>query len=428
VADYDRLTAEQRARVKIDRQLAEAGWHVQHRKDQNLFAGDDATSGVAVREQVMAAGHGRADYLLYVDQHVVGVIEAKPEGTTLAGVQWQSTKYADGLRPEVRLKALTHHGRLPFVFEASGSETQFTNGYDPKPRARRIFHFPRPHALARIMRAASEDPSQPTWRAKVHHLPVLVTEALRPAQIEAINGLERALEEQRFDRSLVQMATGAGKTFTAVTLCYRLLRYGGFKRILFLVDRNNLGEQAANEFDQYRPPEGGQRFGDLYHVQSLTGTGLAASAAVVISTVQRVYAALRGENVPDGDDPEVDGAEPVDAVTVEYNAKLPPESFDLIIVDEAHRSIYNTWRGVVEYFDAHVVGLTATPGKHTLAFFQQNLVSEYSYPRSVADGVNVTFDVYRIQTEITAKGGTIPQGIVVPKRHRQTRAHRLERL
>ena len=163
-------------------------------------------------------------------------------------------------------------------------------------------------------------------------------------------------------------------------------------------------------------------------MQSLAGTGLASSAAVVISTVQRVYAALRGENVPEGDDPEVDGAEPVDAVTVEYNAKLPPESFDLIIVDEAHRSIYNTWRGVVEYFDAHVVGLTATPGKHTLAFFQQNLVSEYSYPRSVADGVNVTFDVYRIQTEITTKGGTIPQGIVVPKRHRQTRAHRLERL
>src|SRR5215217_3903375 len=127
-----RLPAEARARVLIDGQLAAAGWDVQDRKDLNLFAG----RGIAVREVVMASGHGRVDYLLYVDKRVVGVIEAKPEGQTLSGVEWQSAMYASGLPPEARIRAVTVDDRLPFIFEASGSETHFTNGYDPDPRAR----------------------------------------------------------------------------------------------------------------------------------------------------------------------------------------------------------------------------------------------------------------------------------------------------
>ena len=118
------LAAEQRARVLIDRQVADAGWSVQDMKNLNLFASE----GVACREVVMKAGHGRADYLLYVNRKVVGVIEAKPEGTTLSGVEWQSAMYATGLPAEAQLRAVTVEGRLPFVFEASGSETHFTNG------------------------------------------------------------------------------------------------------------------------------------------------------------------------------------------------------------------------------------------------------------------------------------------------------------
>ncbi len=246
--DGGQLTAEQRARVIIDRQLTDAGWSVQNRSELNLFA----AQGVAVREVIMAAGHGRADYLLYVDQRAVGAIEAKPEGTTLSGVEWQSAMYAEGLPPEVRLKALTTDGRLPFVFEASGSETHFTNGFDPSPRARRIFNVPRPETLARILRDADADPGKPTWRAKACQMPPLLTEGLRPAQIDAIRGIERSLAEQRFDRSLVQMATGAGKTFTAVTESYRLLKHAGFRRVLFLVDRNNLGDQTRREFQNLR--------------------------------------------------------------------------------------------------------------------------------------------------------------------------------
>lgn len=406
----------------IDRQLSDAGWSVQDKKSLNLIA----HQGVACREVVMKSGHGRVDYLLYVDRKVVGVIEAKPEGTTLSGVEWQSAVYANGLPAEAELKSITVDGRLPFVFEASGSETHFTNGYDPKARARRIFNFPTPSTLAKQVRDALAEPDAPTWRAKVQHLPPLDEAPLRPAQITAINGIEQSLAKQHHDRSLVQMATGAGKTYTAVTAAYRLLKFGGFRRILFLVDRNNLAEQTITEFQNYRTPDDGRRFTELYNVDKLTRAGLLGSSDVIVSTIQRVYSVLRGQEVTDQDDPNLDDFVPEGPVKVAYSPQMPPEAFDLVIVDEAHRSIYGVWRGVLDYFDAHVVGLTATPGKQTFAFFRQNLVSEYTYPQSVADRVNVDFDLYRIRTQISDQGGAIEAGTIVPKVDRRTRAQRLE--
>ena len=423
-ASDEAMPAEQRARTLIDRQLADAGWLVQDKKVLNLFAG----AGVAVREVVMKPGHGRVDYLLYLDRRAVGVIEAKPQGTTLSGVEWQSAMYADGLPEAIAKRAVTVQGRLPFVVEANGSETHFTNGFDPDARARRLFCIPRPATLAKVIRDAESDPERPTWRAKVRDLPDLETSGLRPAQITAIEGIEQSLAEQRYDRSLVQMATGAGKTYTAVTTAYRLLTYGGFQRVLFLVDRNNLADQTLAEFQNYRTPGDGRRFTELYPVNKLTSAGMLGSSSVVISTIQRVYKVLQGEQVADVDDPGLDDFVPDAPVTVSYAQDLPPESFDLVIVDEAHRSIYGVWRGVLEYFDAHVVGLTATPGKQTFAFFRQNLVSEYTYPQSVADRVNVDFDIYRIRTEISEQGGHIEAETVVPKVDRRTRVQRLEAL
>jgi len=422
--DRLRLAAEQRARVLIDRQLVAAGWVVQDKRDLNLFA----AQGVAVRESIMAAGHGRADYLLYVDKAAVGVIEAKPEGTPLSGVEWQSAMYAEGLPAEVRLKALTVGGRLPFVFEASGTETHYTCGYDPEPRARRLFAFPKPSTFGRLLRDVEANPQAPTWRGKVRALPTLDTGPLRPAQIDAILGVERSLSEQRFKRSLVQMATGAGKTYMAVTQSYRLLKHGGFNRVLFLVDRNNLADQTLAEFQNYRAPDAGRRFTEIYNVDKLTSAGMLGSSNVVISTIQRVFKALQGGEVSLEDDPGLDGFVPDAPVTVSYNPDLPPETFDLVIVDEAHRSIYGVWRGVLDYFDAHIVGLTATPGKQTFGFFEQNLVSEYTYPQSVVDNVNVDFDLYQIRTEISEQGSVIEAGTIVPKVDRRTRAERLESL
>lgn len=420
MGDAGHVAAEARARALIDAQLTAAGWSVQDRRDTNLFA----AQGVAVREAVMAAGHGRADYLLYVDRRVVGALEAKPAGTTLSGVEWQSAMYATGLPADVRHRAVTTEGRLPFVLESSGTETHLTNGYDPAPRARLVSHPPQPATLARLVRDAEADPDRATWRAKVAHLPPLATEGLRPAQVTAIEGIERSLVEQRHDRSLVQMATGAGKTFTAITQVYRLLRHGGMRRVLFLVDRNNLADQTLAEFGNYRAPGDGRRFTEIYNVDKLTSAGALGSSSVVVSTIQRVYALLRGREVGVEDDPGTDDYVPARPVEAPYNAAVPAEAFDLVIVDEAHRSIYGVWRGVLDYFDAHVLGLTATPGKQTLGFFRRNLVSEYTYPQSVADGVNVDFDVYRIRTEITERGSTIEAGTTVPTVDRRTRERR----
>ncbi len=420
--DDERLQAEQRARVRIDAQLTAAGWVVQDRAQMNLFA----AQGIAVREVVMAPGHGRVDYLLYVDKRVVGVVEAKPEGTPLSGVEWQSAMYATGLPEEHRKRAVTREGRLPFVLEASGSETHLTNGLDPAPRARRFQGFPQPQTLARWLRDAEADPQRPTWRAKVQCLPALDPSGLRPAQITAIPGIERALADGRHERSLVQMATGAGKTYTAVSECYRLLKHGGMRRILFLVDRTNLGEQTKGEFEGFLAPGDGRKFTELYATAMLTGAGMLDSTSVVISTIQRVHAVLSGRTTTTDDDPALDSYTPDKPVEVPYNPALPPEAFDLVIVDECHRSIYGVWRGVLEYFDAHLLGLTATPVKQTFGFFRQNLVSEYTYAKSVVDGVNVDFDVYRIATEITASGSTIEAGSTVPVMDRRTRTQRLE--
>lgn len=417
------LTPEERARDLIDQQLTLAGWSVVDRSHIDLVS----HQGVAVREVIMAAEAGRADYILYVNRAMVGVIEAKPQGKTLSDVEWQSRRYAKGLTDSQRISARLKDGELPFIYEANGSEIHFTNLFDPEARARGIFNFPRPETLARILRE-SEVSDSPTWRGRVRTLPDTEIYDLRPASRRAITAVENSLSQNQHSRSLVQMATGAGKTRMAVTETYRLLKFGGFNRILFLVDRNNLGDQTLREFRDFEAPDDGRKFTDLYNVDKLTSSGMVGSSSVVISTIQRVFSVLKGLPVTEDDDPNIDNYKPDAPVEVQYNPDLPPEAFDLVIVDECHRSIYGLWRGVIEYFDAHIIGLTATPTKQTLGFFQSNLVSEYTFPQSVADKVNVDFDVYQIKTEITEKGAHIEAGTVVPVLDKRTRLQRLEAL
>ena len=417
------LNPEEQARVLIDEQLVAAGWVVQDREAIDLVN----HVGVAVREVIMQKWAGRADYVLYLNRKMVGVIEAKPQGTTLMAVQWQSHRYSKGLTETQSKSAVLVDGELPFIYEASGSETNFTNVYDPEPRARHIFNFQKPETLSRIIRE-SETQERATWRGRVQSLPDTEGYDLRPASRRAVIAIEKSLKDNQHSRSLVQMATGAGKTRMAVTESYRLLKHGGFTRVLFLVDRNNLGDQTLREFRDFTTPDDGRKFTDLYNVDKLTGSGMVGSSAVVISTIQRVFSVLKGQTVTENDDPNLDGYVPDAPVEVQYNPDLPPEAFDLVIVDECHRSIYGLWRGVIEYFDAHVVGLTATPTKQTLGFFQQNLVSEYTFTQSVADKVNVDFEVYRIKTKISESGSTIEAGTVVPVLDKKTREQRLLQL
>jgi len=257
------LSAEERARVLIDEQLTQAGWSVQDRKQIDLVN----HIGIAVRETILKNVAGRADYLLYVNRKIVGVIEAKPSGVTLTEVQWQSHRYSKGLDADQSRNAILHRNELPFIYEASGTETHFTNLYDPEPRARQIFNFQKPETLARIIRE-SENNKFATWRGRVHEMPSLEGYDLRPASHRAVLAIEQSLKANQHSRSLVQMATGAGKTRMAVTESYRLLKHGGFTRVLFLVDRNNLGDQSLREFRDFTTPDDGRKFTDLYNVDN----------------------------------------------------------------------------------------------------------------------------------------------------------------
>ena len=413
---------EAQVRQQLDRMLADAGWSVQdHGVGQDLWA----AQGVAIREVTTMAG--RADYLLYVSRKLVGVIEAKREGADLTAAEQQADGYAEHLTAGQRRVAW--RPALAFRYASDGGATRFRNALDPESRSRLVSFFHRPDTLARWMHDADDDNQAPTYRARLRlRLPELITEGLRPAQVDAVMGLERSLASGR-DRALIQMATGAGKTYAAATFSYRLLRYAKAERILFLVDRNNLGGQARNEFENYTTPEDGEKFTRLYNVQQLTGSDMLASSKVVVSTIQRLFLALSGSTFPAGDaEDDADPYEVDKAITVRYNPQFPPETFDLVIVDECHRSIYGKWRSVLEYFDAPIVGLTATPVAQTFGFFGMNLVSEYTYEQAVADGVNVDFDVYRIKTDISESGALIAAGTTVPVRDRRTRRQRYEDL
>jgi type I restriction enzyme, R subunit len=412
------MTPEQKARQLIDSLLIQSGWVVQDYADLNLYAG----AGVACREFPLKSGF--ADYLLYADGKCIAVVEAKPEGHTLTGVETQSGKYLEGLPanlPHFRLP-------LPFAYESTGTVTQFTNYLEADAASREVFSFHRPEELLRLIGLEAQ------VRTRLKRMPALHEGKLWSVQSVAIRNLEQSFADNR-PRALIQMATGAGKTFTAVNFCYRLAKFAGAKRILFLVDRNNLGRQALNEFQQFVSPLTGMKFTDEYTVTHLKRNTIPQASKVVITTIQRLFSMLKGdddyeEENEEGSLFEAEGALPRRPVEIDYNQRVPIETFDFIVVDECHRSIYNLWRQVLDYFDAFLIGLTATPTAQTLGFFQQNMVQDYSHERAVADGVNVGFDVYRIETQVTRDGVSLARqpGVFIPHRDRRSKARRLKEL
>jgi type I restriction enzyme R subunit len=351
------MTPEAKARHQIDRKLEQAGWLVQDKKQLNL----GAALGVAVREY--PTDSGPADYVLFVSREAVGVIEAKRDEAAecITVTEAQTERYANAT-----LKWRNNNTPLPFLFEATGQIIRFTDGRDPAPRSREIFHFFHPDQL-------SEWAGQPdTLRRRLaDRMPELPTRNLRDCQISAVTGLEKSLARNK-PRALIHMATGAGKTFTAITAAYRLLKFGGAKRILFLVDTRNLGKQAHQEFMAYTPPDDARKFTELYNVQRLAGPTIDPRAQVCISTIQRMYSILSGEPLDESAEDlslnEVRQKES-QAKVVRYNPAIAVEAFDFIVIDECHRSIYNVWKQVLDYFDAFLIGLTATPDKRTFGFF-----------------------------------------------------------
>ena len=412
------MTPEQKARLQIDRQLEQAGWIVQDYAQMHITAG----LGVAVREFPLTTGF--ADYMLYAHAKAIGSVEAKPEGFGLMGVAEQSTKYSIGL-PALLPK---WEVPLPFAYESTGTECRFTNRKEPDARSRLVFTFHRPEELIRLVNLDKQ------VRGRLQEMPELNTGNLWKVQIESIRNLEKSLALNK-PRALIQMATGSGKTFTAVNFCYRLIKYADAKRILFLVDRNNLGKQTLNEFQQFVSPVNGYKFTEEYSVQHLKKNTIAPAAKVCITTIQRLYSMLKGEEDfqeenEEGSLFETENALFKEPLPVVYNQKIPIEMFDFIVVDECHRSIYNIWRQVLEYFDASLIGLTATPTKQTIGFFGSNLVQDYAHEQAVVDGVNVGYDVYRIETKITKDGAKLARepGVFVPHRDRRTKGKKYKEL
>ena len=409
------MTPEAKARQQIDDRLRKAGWIVQSMKELNISAGQ----GVAVRE--FPTDTGPVDYALFVDGIPVGVIEAKPDdaGEHLTEVETQSGRYASS-----RFKWIKGDYKIRFAYEATGKLTRFTDYADEKYRSRSIFSFHRPETLAEFLRDTS------TIRNRMKKFPPLDEKGFRRCQIIAINNLEKSFAEAK-PRALIQMATGAGKTYTAITSAYRLLKFAKIRRVLFLVDTKGLGEQAEREFAAYRPNDDHRTFSELYGVCRLRRSFIPPDIQVCISTIQRMYSILKGEELDESAEEESVGSlgpeEKQKVREVVYNAKYPPEFFDIIIVDECHRSIYNVWQQVLLYFDAFLVGLTATPDKRTLAFFDQNIVSEYPREQAILDGVNVGEDIFIIETEVSKNGGTILKQ-QVERRNRLTRERRWAQL
>ncbi len=403
---------EQMARDNTDVKLAKTGWLVQGVKEINLSAG----IGVAVKEYYTDIGP--ADYVLFIEGKPCGIIEAKreEEGHRINVHESQSESYATA-----KLKFLKNDP-LPFVYLSTGEITRFTDFTDPKPRAREIFSFHRPETLRDWLK------TNKSLRKRLLDLPALPIENLRECQISAINKLEVSFKNNQ-PKALIQMATGSGKTFTAITFIYRLLKYAKAKRVLFLVDTKNLGEQAEQEFMSFVPNDDNRKFTELYSVQRLKSSRIPTDSQVCISTIQRLYAVLKGKELDEKLE-EVNPNEhswlPKEIPPIEYDPKMPIEFFDFIVIDECHRSIYNLWKQVLDYYDAFEIGLTATPDKRTIGFFNQNLVSEYSHEMAVADGVNVGYEVFIIDTKVTQQGATLWKGDYVERRERLSRKKRME--
>lgn len=392
------LKPEQKARKIIDQMLNVAGWDIVDRKHYTTLS-----SAVAIEEGLLK-NNQEADYLLFIDGKAVGVLEAKREETNLDDkVYTQANNYTHS----IPLWCSSWQTPLPIIYLSNGKKLLFkdTRNNEPPIEIKKI-HTPK--EIAEMLNIKGEFSGLPALKKQYGNM------KLHDCQVDAVKNTEY-LFRQGEKRALIVIATGAGKTYTACLQAYRLLNYTKVKRVLFLVDRNNLGKQALEEFGKFRFTETRDSFTNIFSVDRISSSVMPDSS-VVICTIQRLYSMLSGDNSINDDDEESSDFEwreddSDNEVTLPSNPKLPHDYFDLIIVDECHRSIYSSWRSVLEFFDtARIIGLTATPVPATMAFFNNNRVVNYTLEDSIAHGVNVPQRTYRIDTSVTHGGGTMHKG------------------
>lgn len=385
------MKPEEKARIKIDRMFAEAGWAV---VDRDHYAPN--MTAVAIKEGLLK-GNLEADYFLFINGKAVGILEAKREETDVSCdmVCQQAALYARSVPSCYQ----AYMKPLPLIYQSNGNVVLFRDYREADSPYLELNRIHTPKEIVKLLGI----------RDFYAGLPVLQKKGLRDCQYEAITELEKSFRSGQ-DRALMVLATGAGKTYTACVAAYRFLTYTPMKRILFLVDRNNLGKQAEGEFGMFRLTENGDPFNTIFTVNRLRSSKVPPDSNVVISTIQRLFSLLKGEDIEDNDNEEEE-YEDTREIELPANPNLPPDFFDMIIIDECHRSIYGNWKKVLDYFNtAKMVGLTATPVPETKAFFNSNIIVEYTLERSIVEGVNVDCRVYRIKTKATEEGGAILEG------------------
>lgn len=403
------MLPEEKARVKIDKQLRNAGWDIVAR-DEYL---PNSTS--AVKEALMG-GNTESDYLLFIDGKAIAVVEAKREDNPLGDkVKKQAEEYA--VTPQ-KWYGLWVERLIPLVYMANGNKIYYKNMLAEEGEYEELSQMHTPKKMLQIIGGKSEYGA----------LPLLEKRGLRDCQYNAELKFEESLRLGN-KKNLAILATGSGKTYLACLASYRLLNYTSIKRILFLVDRNNLARQAESEFSSFDRTENQQKMGSLYVINRLKKEA-DIKGDIVISTIQKLFAVLTGqaiqevnEDVEDELAKKDDEWENGESVEIGDNLKLAPEYFQLIIVDECHRSIYNKWKKVLDYFaGAIVLGLTATPTPKARAYFNYNIIEKYTYDDSIVDWVNVPPRIYRIITDVTSHGGTIEKGSEIIETAKKTGA------
>ena len=395
------MEPEEKARVIIDRMFEEAGWKV---VDRDKYAPN--MTAVAIREGLMV-GNREADYLLFLNGKAVGVLEAKRIEIDINSdiVQEQARLYTRSCPKWCQ--AWFPNLPLPLAYVANSRDLMF---YDTRKSNSEFEYCKKIHTPKEVKKLLGLEDDYVG-------LPTLNPKGLRACQYEAITELEKSYRNGE-NRALMVLATGAGKTYTACLAAYRMLAFTPMKRILFLVDRNNLGKQAETEFGTFRLTENGDPFNTIFTVNRLKSSSVPADSNVVISTIQRLFSLLKGDEITDEEeDEEIEDRE----IMLPENPNLPSDFFDMIIIDECHRSIYGNWQKVLNYFSkAKLIGLTATPVPETKAFFNNNIIVNYTLERSIIDGVNVDCRVYRIKTQATENGGAILEGEKVKRETRYT--------
>lgn len=384
------MLPEEKARIKIDQWFYDAGWEVVNR-DQYT----PTSTAVAIREGLLK-GNLEADYFLFINGKAVGVLEAKREEVDVSSgiVSDQVVTYAKNIPQYYQ----AYQRPLPLLYKSNGKIVLFKDYRDNDSDFEEINRIHTPWEIVKVL--GIDDPFA--------GLPTLRSKRLRDCQYEAVTELEKSFRIGQ-NRALMVLATGAGKTYTACLTAYRMLAYTPMRRVLFLVDRNNLGKQAETEFGTFRLTDNGEAFNMIYTVNRLKSAKVPIDSNVVISTIQRLFSLLKGEEISDNEEDEEYDEE--QEIVLPGHPNLPHDFFDLIIIDECHRSIYGNWRKVLEYFDtARLIGLTATPVPETMAFFNNNRIVNYTLEKSILDGVNVDCRIYRIKTKATEEGGAIMEG------------------